>query len=534
MTDEATPVPGAPTAPGEPEPAEAGLGEDVKRGLKWSVLNMAVARLTSILSGIVLARILIPEDYGVFAPAMAVVAILFGLNDLGLLLAIVRWKGEDLREACRTAQTVAMGFSLALYVMVFAAAPWFCRAMNSPDSIPVLRVLALTVFIDGITTASHGLLVRFFMQDRFAKSEFAAMPVGVISSILLAWAGAGVWALALSQLLANVVSGVMLFRYAPFRVGFGFQWKIAKPMLAYGLPLALTSLVEYCLLNADYLIVSRALDPAAVGIYLLAYNVSNWPISIITDAVRRVSIAGFARLEGAEDSLRRNFSKAFSLLMSAAFPLLVCLGLFALPLITFVYGDQWVESASVLELLAILAGARMAIGFVFDLLVGVGRSRTTLVLKCVWLVFLVAGLEYGVRNGELRGVAIAHAVVSCAVALPLFLRAAAHAGADLADVARRLARPVVGAGVGFAVGLAVRDHLGGPALTTMLGGAIVVGVYVLVAVPRADLLAALDKVRRRRGGDIEEALDEELIDAAALVGQDPTVIATGETAEIVS
>jgi PST family polysaccharide transporter len=505
------------------------LNDAMKRGLKWSALNMVVARVASILSGVVLARILVPEDYGVFAPALALVSILFGLNDLGLLLALVRWKG-DLRQAARTAQTVAMGFSAVLYALCFVGAPWFARTMGSPDSAAVLRLLALTVFVDGITTVAHGLLVRDFLQDRFAKAEFAGMPVGIISAVALASAGAGVWALAISQVLANIVSGVMLIRASPMRVGFGFEWRLARQMLSYGLPLALTSLVEYCLLNADYLIVSRAMGPTAVGIYLLAFNVSNWPLSIITDAVRRVSIAGFARMEGEEDALRRNFSKAFSLLMSVALPLLAALGVFALPLITFVYGDQWIESASVLELLAVLAGARMAIGFIFDLLVGVGRTRTTLMLKCVWLVCLVVALEVGVRADGLRGVAIAHAIVSSVVALPLFLRAASRAGADLRDVFRRMARPLLATVVAGAVGFVVRDSLGGPAVTTLAGGAVLVAVYVLLAVRPSELVKGAARARQGRGG-FRSAVEEDLAEATELVGQDPALI-VGDSAEV--
>ena len=478
------------------------LSGAMKKGLKWSFINMAVGRAASILSGIVLARILVPEDYGVYAPALALVNILFGLNDLGLLLALVRWKG-DLREAARTAQTITMGFSGLLYAGCFVAAPWFARTMGSPDSAAVLRVLALTVFIDGITTVAHGLLVRDFRQDRFAKAEFTALPIGIGISIGLAVAGAGVWSLAIGQLAANVVSGVMLFRAAPFRVGLAFSWPVARPMLAYGLPLAGTSLVEYSLLNADYLIVSRALDPAAVGIYLLAYNVANWPISIITDAVRRVSIAGFARLEDEKESLSRGFSRAFSGLMSLAFPILVAMGVLAFPLVTLTYGDQWTESAPVLELLIVLSGARMAIGFIFDLLVGLGRTRTTLLLKCVWLVFLVIALEIGVRTGELRGVAMGHAIVSCVVALPLFLWAAARAGADLRDVARRLARPLIGLVVALALGLTVRDHLGGRFTTLVLGGVTVLLAYLAVALRPTDITAAREWWRDRRKAAVQ-------------------------------
>jgi O-antigen/teichoic acid export membrane protein len=450
-----------------------------------------------VLSGIVLARILIPDDYGVFAPALALVNILFGLNDLGVLLAVVRWKG-DLRIAARTAHTIAIAFSGVLYAICFAIAPWFSSVMGSPETAPVLRVLALTVFIDGWTTVSHGLLVRDFHQDRFAKSEFASMPVGIGVSIGLALAGAGVWALVFGQVLANCVSGLFVYLAAPFRAGFGWSVDVARKLLSYGLPLAGTSLVEYALLNADYLIISRATDPATVGIYLLAFNVSNWPLTTITDAVRRVSIAGFAKLEGRTDALQENFGRALSTLLTAALPLLVAMALLAVPLIGFVYGDKWLPAAPVLRILVVLSFARMAIGFIFDLLVGVGRTRTTMWLKIVWLVFLIPALEIGVRAGDLEGVAIAHALVSCLIALPLFALAAQRAGADMAGVLRRLVRPVLAAIVVTAIGFAIRDHLGGRFTTLAAGGSVIVIVYLSLVLRRAAVSAALERLRARR------------------------------------
>jgi O-antigen/teichoic acid export membrane protein len=478
---------------------DAELRAAMSRGLKWSAASVGVARAASMLSSIVLARILVPDDFGVFAPALALVNILFGLNDLGLLLAVVRWKG-DLREAARTAHTIALAFSGVLYAICFAGAPWFAETMGSPDTAPILRVLALTVFIDGWTTVSHGLLVRDFHQDRFAKAEFASMPVGIGTGIVLALAGFGAWSLALSQVLANVVSGVMVYRAAPMHPGFGFSAPVARRLLSYGLPLAGTSLVEYGLLNADYLIVSRATDPATLGIYLLAFNVSNWPITTITDAVRRVSIAGFARMEDRADLLKARFSSSLSMLLTAALPMIVAMALLATPLIGFLYGDKWLPSAPVLQVLVVLSFARMAIGFIFDLLVGVGRTRTTMLLKIVWLVVLVPALMYGVRADSIEGVAVAHVLVAGSVALPLFALAAQRAGADMGDVVRRMARPLLAAAVAVAVGLVVRDHLGGRFTTLAAGASVIVVAYLSLVLRRGSVVAVRDWVRARRPG----------------------------------
>jgi O-antigen/teichoic acid export membrane protein len=488
----------APGPDAEGGEGDAELNGAMRRGLKWSFASVAIARLAGVLSGIALARILVPDDYGVYAPALALVSILFGLNDLGLLLAIVRWKG-DMQVAARTAHTLALAFSGVLYAACFAVAPWFSSVMGSPETAPVLRVMALTVFFDGFTTVSHGLLVRDFHQDRYAKAEFASIPVGIGLSIGLALAGAGVWSLVVGYVAATIVSGILVYRFAPFHAGFGWSTPVARQLLSYGLPLALTSLVEYALLNADYLIVSRATDPATVGIYLLAFNVSNWPLTTITDAVRRVSIAGFAKLEDKLDSLQESFGRSLSTLLTAALPLLVAMALFAVPLIGFIYGDIWLPAAPVLRILVILSFARMAIGFIFDLLVGVGRTRATMWLKLAWLVVLIPALEVGVSANGIEGVAVAHALVSCLVALPLFAIAAQRiGGADMLGVLRRMVRPLLAAAAVTALGLAIRDHLGGRFTTLAAGVAIVLVVYGSLVLRRAAVLATLQRVRDRR------------------------------------
>jgi O-antigen/teichoic acid export membrane protein len=476
---------------------DAALHGAVRRGLKWSFANVGLARLASILMGIALARILVPDDFGVFAPALAIVNILFGVNDLGLLLAVVRWKG-DLRVAARTAHTLALLFSGVLYALVFMAAPWFSEVINSPATAPVLRLLALTVFIDGWTTVSHGLLVRDFHQDRLAKAEFAAMPVAVTVSIGLALAGAGVWSLVVGQVLASCVSGVLVYLAAPFRAGFGWSTPAARKMLAYGLPLAGTSLVEYSLLNVDYIIISRALDPAALGFYLLAFNISSWPLTTITDAVRRVSIAGFARLEDDTTAVRDNFGRALATLLTAALPITIAMALLAVPLIGFLYGDRWLPSAPVLQFLLILSFARMAIGFMLDLLMGVGRTPTSLALKLTWLVVLVPALQIGVHADGIRGVAIAHSIVAWTVALPMFAIASQRAGAKMSDVVRPLVRPVVAAGVITVVGLLIRDHLGGNFTTLAAGASVMLTIYLMLVLRRAAVTAAIQRVRSRR------------------------------------
>lgn len=472
-------------------PALAGaddLHAKISTGLRWSVLNSLVGRLVSVASGIVMARLLVPEDFGVYASALLVINILFGVNDLGLLLAVVRWPG-DLRVAARTGMTLATGNSVLLYGLVFALAQPFAAFMGAPQAAPLLQVLCLTIVLDGLTTVPHGLLIRAFAQKRLAGSEFAAMPIGITTGLTLAVLGAGPWALVGGYLAGNVVTAALIWLRAPLKVLPGFDATAARWMLAYGGPLAATSLLEYVLLNADYLIIGRMLGPVALGFYLLAYNISNWPVAIISDAVRRVSIAGFARLEQDEARLRDGFRQTFTVMVTVSLPLVLVLAVLAQDVVGVLYGSKWLPAAQVLTWLAVLGGVRVAVGYVFDLLVGIGRTRLTMVLKGAWLVVLVPALIWAADTGGIQRVGMVHAAIGLGLATPMFLMATRTVGLSLRTIAGDLARPCTGAALAAVAGVAVAAVLPGGWVELLVAGPLVLGVYVAVGTPWRSILA---------------------------------------------
>jgi PST family polysaccharide transporter len=461
------------------------LEGQIAPALRWSFASQIIGRVVSVASGIVLARILIPDDFGTFAVALLVVNILFGLNDLGMLLAVVRFPG-DLRHGASTASTLAIGSSVLLYAVCFVAAPSFASAMNSPDSAGILRVLSLTILIDGVTTVPNGLLHRAFRQDRLAVAEFSAMPVGVAVTVGMAAAGFGAWSLAIGQVCGNLMSRAMMLYFSPFVPRPGFDVAVARQMLSFGIPLALTSLLEYSLLNADYVVVGGSLGPALLGLYLLAYNISGWPVTILTDAIRRVSIVGFARLDTDDPaSLIKSFERTFVLLVTLAVPVSLGLALLASELVNVVYGDRWAGAAEVLRFLAVLGCVRVAVGYVFDLLIGTGRSTTTLWLKGVWLVVLVPALIVGAHVDSIRGVAIAHLLVGVLVALPLFLLAAVRVGVDPLLLRRASVRPAIGAVLAGVTGWFLHSVLSGDVVRLVVAGPAIALVYCAVALPVA-------------------------------------------------
>jgi O-antigen/teichoic acid export membrane protein len=465
------------------------LHTTARRALWWSVANNIVGRVGTTLMGIVLARLLVPEDYGVYAVALVALNALLSMNELGVSLAIVRRPG-DVSRIAPTVKTLALGSSIVLWVLTFAAAPYVARALDTPEATDVLRLLTLSVLIDALTAVPSALMTRDFMQRERLIVDTAGFLVGSVVAIALALAGFGAWALVWSVLLGNVVNALFILRYSPDRHPYGFHRDVARELLAFGLPLALASLVIMALLNIDYVVVGAELGPVQLGFYLLAFNLCSWPVNMFSAPARRVSLPLFARLHAGETEASSAFVPVCTVLLLVTLPACVALALLAEPLVGLVYGDAWLPAASVLPWLMVLALVRVIGELVYDFLVALGSSRSNLTLQVVWLLALVVALPIGVRAGGIEGVGIAHACVAILVVLPAYAIVLHRAGVSLRAMAAQVSRPVVGtlaaAAVATAVVLLVRDQL----IELALGGALIGLAYAAVVYPMRSLLKA--------------------------------------------
>ena len=500
---------GAPVAAGEPvppvdtePPPVASLGGRVRRGLRWSFIGLSVSRLGTLVSGIVLARLLAPTDYGVFAVALVALLLIANLNDLGLEQSLVRWPG-DITGVAPTAKTVILLSSLVQFGLLFLIAPYFASALGAPQATGVVRLLAFGVVINGAFAVPSALLTRAFRQDLRTVADFGGFLVTTAVTIVLAVLGLGAWSLAIGRVVGNAVNGVLHAAFARPRYRFGFDAAVARPLLRQGLPIAGLSLIAVAALNVDNVVVGRYLGPDQLGLYALAFNVSSWPVGVFAVAVWRVSVPAFAQLQEDMPRLRSAFAQSFGLLMTATLPVCFLLAALAGPLVSTVYGRKWAAAAAVLSVLAALGGLRVGLQLMTDLLVAVGRSRLAFGLQLVWLAALVPALCIGVRHG-LVGLAAAHVLVAVSVVLPLHLAALRSAGLPPAAALRRAAMPLTFAALAGAAAYVTAQATAhwGSAVALLLGGLVGMLVYAAGLAPTYRHLLTL---RRSRSGRVPAA-----------------------------
>ena len=484
-----------------PPADKSSLAGRASRALGWSFANNMVARLGTLPLGVILARLLGPHAFGTFAVALVSLLAVLSFNDLGVSLAIVRWEGDP-AEIAPTVATLSVTSSLIIYSACFLGAPAFASAMGAPAATSVIRILALNVVVDGLVATPAALMQRQFRQDRKMIADQVNNWLGVAVSVGLAWQGFGAMSLAFGRMAGAVASAILFLLFSPEPIRFGFDRRVARALLRFGLPIAGSSIIVFAVTNVDQLVVGHLLGATALGFYALALNLATWPVTIFSLPTRSVAPAVFSRLQHDSAAMRSGFLSAAGLLGAAALPVCLLISGMAVPLLGLAYGKQWVPAAPALTWLVVLGALRIMYELIYDFFVVLARSRVVFTVQLVWLLALVPALVAGTRADGISGAAMTEVAVAACVVLPCYLSELTKIGIRRRDMAARLwPQLVVAVVVGGVSAIAAR--IIGEDLAALAVGAIVAlagfgvlarGMKHLIAAMRLDLMPHLTAV----------------------------------------
>ncbi|MBU5424214.1 oligosaccharide flippase family protein [Cellulomonas hominis] len=496
-------------------PAPA-LGRLVGRGLAWGGAGALVLRFGNVLVGIVLARLLAPEDFGVFALALAVQGVLVTIVDLGLSADLVRAR-EPLRLEPTVATISLVAGALMAGAMAATAEP-VARALGSERAAPVIAVLAATLVVSAAGVVPYARLQRAFQQREILLTGVIDLVVGTAVTVGLVLAGWGPMALAVSRLVAQPCATAAQFVLTRTVPRFGYDRELARGAIAYGVPLAGANLLSIALLSVDKVVLARVAGEEALGYYVLAFNVASWPMTAIGQTIRPVALAAFARLDGRPEGAPPGAARpgappraappgdgpgdgsgdgglalATRLAWAAAVPVSCLLGATSAAVVVLLYGERWLPAAGALTALAAFGGARVLFDLFATYLVARGATRPVLVVQAAWVVALVPAVVLGVRWWGPAGAGWAHVACALLVVLPLYLAAVRRSGADLRALGRALRLPLLAAVPTTAAAVLAARAAGSPVVALLAGGA--AGALVYLAVVGRSLLRTVGELR---------------------------------------
>jgi O-antigen/teichoic acid export membrane protein len=385
----------------------------VLRGLVWKVISQAFTQTWQTAVAIILARLLVPEDFGLAAMVIVFAAVVPVFSDLALGAALVQRR--HLTEADRSTVFWTSAGIGAAFTLLGVAASWPLAAFyGEPEVQPLFAALSLSFVVTALGTTQKALLTREMsfksLELRLMAGTVAAATVGVA----LAAAGYGPWAIIGQQIVLAVASTLFLWVFSPWRPRLTFSLASLRRLAGFSASVFGTRVLFYANRNSDNLLVGRVLGAGQLGAYALAYNVMLAPLNRLGWPIAEVLFPAFSRMQNEPGRMASAWVRVNRLVGAATIPATLGLAVVAPEFVTVVLGERWRDAEPVIRLLA-WVGLLQSLGTLNSaILQARDRARTlffySVVALAASLVGFTVGLEWGIV-GVAAGYALASTVI---------------------------------------------------------------------------------------------------------------------------
>ncbi len=452
------------------------------RAFLWAVGSFGGRKLVSFVGTLVLARILVPEDFGLVAAGVAILTYMEFALDLGVASTVIYEQEEGITDRVHTAFTVNLAFGVILFVVGFLAAPAVAWFFQAPGEETLFRVLFLFLLCKAAGQVPDAVLRRNLDFRRRLLAELARAGIKVMIAIPLAMAGAGAWSLVLGMVIGEAVATVVTWFAARFRPRLRLDRSAMRTLLRYGSTMLGVRVVSELANSGDYLVVGNRLGPEELGVYSIAYRIPELALATVFWLYSMVAFPVYARagaLEG--DKLRSGMLRAMTLTTLLVFPSSAGLALVADDAVRLFFSDRWEAAIVPMVVMSLSLGIGAVSVAAADVLPAVGKPGKLLLANLVLLPPTLVTMVLVAPRG-LVAIALVE-LVSVVVYVPLLqLFVNREVGTSAREVGRACV-PALSATVGMLV-LAVPMQLllapGTPRLlVTVAAGIVGAGVGIL-------------------------------------------------------
>lgn len=339
------------------------LPRRVVHGGIWSFLLNGTDKLLRLVRIIVLARLLAPEDFGLFGITMLALSALDRLTKTGFNVALIQ-KPKDIRNDLDTAWLIQVGRGLILATVLVAIAPLVASFFDEPDAATLVRWLAVVAALRGFKNIG----VVYFRKEIEFHKQFIFRLSSTVPDLLVALTTAVIlqnaWALVLGLIAGSLTQTTFSYLIHPYRPRFRFDRDRAKDLFDFGKYITAQSTVLFLLTEGDDVIVGKVLGATSLGLYQVAYKLSNIAATQITHVISGVTFPAYSKLQAQPRKLQRALLRTLATVTFLALPVAGGLGVLAPDITSIFLGQQWLPMVPAMQAMCIF-GALRAISATF-------------------------------------------------------------------------------------------------------------------------------------------------------------------------
>lgn len=378
--------------------SDKNLKEKTISGMIWSTVGRFGTMALSFVSNLVLARLLMPGDFGVIGMLHVFIAVSSVFVTAGFGSALIQKKNPTHID-----YTSVFWWNLAaallFYWILFLSAPAIAGFYKMPELKPVVRVLSLTLIINSFSIVQTNQLRKQLKFKLLSMRTLGASFAGTVVSIVLALLGYRYWSLVAGTLVTNFIGVLLLWRLSSWRPTREFSVQSLKELFAFGGLMALSSFVETIFTNLQSLIIGKWYSAGDLGYYTQARRLEDVPTQSLSHIVNQVSFPVFSSLQDDRSELVETVRRNTKAINYINFPLMALLIVIARPLILLLYGAKWEVSIPYFQILCISSLVFSMNTLNTNVIKALGRGKlyfwVQLVKRLIGLVLIVLGARAG-------------------------------------------------------------------------------------------------------------------------------------------
>lgn len=369
------------------------------KGVGWSAADALLGQGVTFIVGLVLARLLSPDEYGLIGICLIFTTVLNGIVDSGFSNALIR-KKDVTDEDYNTMFTTNMAISIVLYVLLFISAPFVSDFFHRVELIALVRVTGLILFFNALSITQVTILTKNIDFKTKTKASLVSAIISGVIGIAMAFMGYGVWSLVAQQLSRQLLYTLCLWVLNKWCPKFTFYKGSFKYMWGFGWKLLASGILNNVWNQLYQVVIGRCYTSSTLGHYTRANEYASIFSSNLTLIVQRVSYPVLAEIQDDKERMVQGYRKVIKVTMFVTAVCMISLGAVSEPLIYTLIGTKWHEAATYLPLICISMSLYPLHAINLNILQVLGRSDIFLYLeilkKIVGIVPIVIGIFCGI------------------------------------------------------------------------------------------------------------------------------------------
>lgn len=318
----------------------------------WKLSERFSSQFVSLVVTILLARILMPEDYGIIAIIMVFINVANVIVDGGLNTALVQKKDADNTDFS-TIFYFSMGFAAMLYAILFAAAPYIGRFYDNNLLPIVLRVLGINLFFNSFNAIQSAYVAKHMMFHKLFYCSLVATLVSGIVGLAMAYSGSGVWALVGLQITMQVVLALAMWCTICWRPSLVFSASRFRPLFNYGWKIFLTNFIIVVYEDIRSLVIGKVYKPSTLAYFDRGRQFPNLIMSNINISLQTILLPAFSNIQDDTAQVKQMMKRSIGVINFFIFPILVGLLVSAKPFVELLLTEKWMPAVPFIQIFCI-------------------------------------------------------------------------------------------------------------------------------------------------------------------------------------